>query len=208
MNPEDQVADHKARSQVMNQRAAELQAGKKTIRFRGHQVTIGATKTIFTTGEVFRPDWDDLKAVVRRLIDLGIAEDLVPNSAAILQGANRGQIDAVVPTMLERAAYRDYAHVAPFQVRACLWVLACYWHIHLGGPRPAMPMPTRQPRLQQVTMRCPYCLEKYPAPQRAMNQGYLLRMFSKWMYQHSRQHAHKDVDTSTRHIEEELVTGT
>jgi len=208
MDSEDQSADHKLRSQVMNERAAEAQRGPKTIRFKGHTVTIGATKTTFTTGEVFRPDWDDLKAVTRRLVDLGIAEDLVPNASVILQGANRGQIDALVPDLLARAAFRDYAHVAPFQVRACLWVLACYWHIHLNGPRPAMPKPTRQPRLQQVTMRCPYCLEKFKAPQVAANQGYLIRMFSKWMYQHSRDHAHKDVDTSTRHIEEELVTGT
>jgi hypothetical protein len=66
----------------MDENRSETQKGEKTITVRKMpraNIIIKQTGTMFVAGEVFKPTWDDLSVVVRKLVDLGIAEDLVQN---------------------------------------------------------------------------------------------------------------------------------
>jgi hypothetical protein len=149
-------------------------------KFYGKRVIIKETGTEFVTGETFRPDWYDLRCAIRRLKELGLTEDLVPGiNIDFVLGGNKAEAHALVPKMLERASKRDYVNVAPFQVRVCLWVLACYWYSHLGGPKPESVRPTRLRKLKVPVFRCPYCYHKWTPPQVAMNQGKVVREFTK-----------------------------
>jgi hypothetical protein len=130
---------------------------------------------------------------------------LVPGiNIEFVLGGNKAEAHALVPKMLERASKRDYVNVAPFQVRVCLWVLACYWYSHLGGPKPESVKPTRLRKLEVPIFRCPYCYHKWTPPQTAMNQGHVVRLFTMWLYRHSFQHEHEGIQTSTRHIETQV----
>lgn len=176
--------------------------GYRTPKFSHREIVIRATGTTFKTGEVFRPTLNDLYAVVRRFRELGLADDLVPGAGIVLVSGNRSAIHDLIPKLLEAAAARNYANIAPFQVRAILWVMACYWHTWLGGPRPAMPRPTRTPRLETPVFKCPYCHAKWHPKNEPEAQVNILREFAKWMYRHANENCHYLVGTSRRHIQD------
>jgi len=182
--------------------APEVKLVSGRYKFYGKRVIIKETGTEFMTGETFRPDWYDLRAAIRKLKDLGLTDDLVPGvNIEVLLSGNKSQTHAMVRILLERAAKRDYVNVAPFQVQICLWVLACYWYCHLGGPQPTSVKPTRLRKLEVPVFRCPYCYHKWTPPQQAMNQGHVVRLFTMWLYRHSYNHEHEGIQTSTRHIQ-------
>ena len=192
--------DEKPEPQLAPAPEVKLVSGR--YKFYGKRVTIKDTGTEFVTGETFRPDWYDLRAAIRKLRVLGLTDDLVPGvNIEFLLAGNKSETHAVIRIMLERAAKRDYTNVAPFQVQVCLWVLACYWYCHLGGPRPTSVKPTRLRKLEVPIFRCPYCYHKWTPDQKAMNQGHVIKLFTMWLYRHSSEHEHDGIQASTRHID-------
>lgn len=119
---------------------------------------IKETGTIFTTGDVFSPSWNDVNACVAKLYTLGLIKDLVPEVNVTVVLAHRGAMKMAVPLILERSFIKDYKSKAPFEVRALLWVLACFWYKWGGGPHPAPAIKYCYPRRGTVLeFRCPYC---------------------------------------------------
>lgn len=121
-------------------------------------IEISKTGTVFTTGEVFSPSWDDLHIAVGRLHEFGIMLDLVPEVRVDVILAHRGPMLRTVPLLLERAHTRNYQKVAPQPVLAALWVVACFNYTHCHGPYPGTIKRKRAPRRKPVLeFRCPYC---------------------------------------------------
>lgn len=148
---------------------------------------IKETGTVFEIGSVFRPSWDDVRMVVGKMYDLGLIKDLVPevNISVIL--AHGTALRMAVPLILERSDLKDYKHKAPKAVQAYLWVLACFWHIHGGGPRPATKAKRRyRKRGATLEFRCPYCARVIYEPNpRFKSRGVIIKQFANALTRHA-----------------------
>ncbi len=151
------------------------------------QFGIRETGTTFITGEVFSPNWDDAKAVIGKLFDLGLMTDLVPEIKVTVILAHRGPFNRSIPTILERAHLKDYKNKAPFEVQAFLWVLACYGYKWSGLPYPGTMKRRRYLKRGAVLeFRCPMCgRDIYEPNPRFKSRGVIIEQFSNALHRHA-----------------------
>jgi hypothetical protein len=139
----------------------------------------------FVMGESIRPKWADLRAVVLILDQQDMGRFLWPTMNIGIGTANKAQIEAAVPEILSNARFIVPSLTAP--QKGCLWIVAWYNHIWLGGPRPKI---TMRPRLKRsaptMIFKCPMCGDHWYPPKRIKTQGAAMRLFAKWIVKHSR----------------------
>lgn len=144
------------------------------------------TGTSFITGVVFSPSWDDLNAIIAKMYTLGLIKDLVPDVQVSVILAHRGAMKMTVPLILERSDMKKYRTKAPFEVQAMLWVLACFWYKHGGGPHPAPAAKKRYARRGPVLeFRCPFCAQQYKPHPRWKNRKSILNKYAIWIKKHA-----------------------
>ena len=149
-------------------------------------VGIKETGTKFVTGEVFLPSWDDLHAMVGKLHKLGILADLVPEINVTVILAHRGPMTRTVPLILERAHFQRYNTLAPEEVLAMLWVLACFNYRYCRGAYPGtLPHKKRPRRLPVLEFRCPYCGRHFTPNPRWKSRKKVLTTYITWLKQHA-----------------------
>ena len=149
---------------------------------------IKETGTTFITGVVFNPSWDDVNAIIAKMYVMGLLERLVPDVQVSVVLAHRGAMRMTVPLILERA-HMDKSvlikQTSTFEVKAMLWVLACFWYMYGGGPHPAPARKIRYPRRGAVLeFRCPFCAQQYKPHPRWKNRKSILRQYGYWMVKH------------------------
>jgi len=109
-------------------------------------------------------------------------------------GATRVQVEAAVPEALANA--RMIVHNMTEPIKGCLWVMAWYNHIWMGGIRPNMK--DRPPTVRVMAparFRCPMCGEPYFFTKPVKNQDAAIRMFNKWLLGHATVRYHKNKPT-------------
>lgn len=144
----------------------------------------------FIMGESIRPKWDDLRAVVLILDQQDMGRFLWPTMNIGMGTANRNQIEAAVPEILSNARFIVPSLTAP--QKGCLWIVAWYNHIWLGGPRPRIKVRPRLKRSAPTMMfKCPMCGDHWYPPKRVKTQGAGMRLFAKWIVKHSRVKYHE-----------------
>ncbi len=157
---------------------------------RKHRFTIKKTGRKFVLGESIRPKWDDLRAVVLILDRQDMGRFLWPTFNIGMGTANRNQIEAAVPEMLSNARFITRSLDVP--QKGCLWIVAWYNHIWLGGPRPRIKTRPRLKRSAPTMMfKCPMCGDHWYPPRRVKTQGAGMRLFAKWVVKHSRVKYHE-----------------
>ena len=146
---------------------------------------IRETGTTFVTGFVFSPSWDDVNAIIAKMYVMGLLEQLVPDVQVSVVLAHRGAMRMTVPLILERANMDNSVLIKQFEVKAMLWVLACFWYKYGGGPHPAPAPKKRYPRRGAVLeFRCPFCATLYKPHPRWKNRQSILRRYGYWMVKH------------------------
>jgi len=157
---------------------------------RKRRYTIKDTGRKFIMGESIRPKWDDLRAVVLILDKADLGRFLWPTMNIGIGTANRNQIEAAVPEILSNARFIIPRFTPP--QKACLWIVAWYNHIWLGGTRPDL---RSRPRLKRsiptMMFKCPMCGDHWYPPRRVKTQGAGMRLFAKWIVKHSRVKYHE-----------------
>jgi hypothetical protein len=153
---------------------------------RKKRIAIRETGTEFETGVVFIPSWDDFKAVLGRLWELGMEPEIMPYNTSIQETLrNRSIANKVVPDMLAKAEYRKLHENAPFVVQAGLWVIACYNYKWCRGPYPGTIKKYRAPKRKPVMeFRCPYCGNIWTPNPRFKNRKVILSQFASWIANH------------------------
>lgn len=148
---------------------------------------IRETGTTFVTGEVFSPSWDDAKAIVAKMYNLGLVLDLVPEIKISVILAHRGAFNRTIPTLLMRADMKDYKTKAPFAVQGMLWVLACYGYKWSGLPYPGTIKRHRYPKRGAVLeFRCPMCGRDIFEPnKRFKSRRVLIEQYANALHRHS-----------------------
>ncbi len=151
-------------------------------------VGIRETGTTFTTGVVFSPSWDDLHAVVAKLHKLGLMKDLVPEVRVDVILAHRGAMLRTVPLILERADIRRYREVAPDEILALLWVVACFNYRYCHGPYPGTIKRKRYPRRKPVLeFRCPFCgRDVYEPNPRYKSRRVIIEQYANALHRHAK----------------------
>lgn len=147
---------------------------------------IRETGTTFVTGYVFSPSWDDVNAIIAKMYVMGLLTQLVPDVQVSVVLAHRGAMRMTVPLILERANADKSVLVKQFEVKAMLWVLACFWYKYGGGPHPAPAAKRRYPRRGAImNFRCPFCYRVVfePSP-RFKDRGVILKQFANAMHRH------------------------
>lgn len=153
---------------------------------RRKTVGIKSTGTVFTSGVVFTPSWDDLHAMIAKLHGLGLLKDLVPEINVTVILAHRGPMARTVPLILQRAETRRYPTVAPPEVMDMLWVVACFNYSKCGGAYPGTL--TRYKRRRKVAVlefRCPCCGREYIPNPRWKNRRVVLDKYIRWLTKHA-----------------------
>ena len=143
----------------------------------------------FAIGDSMRPSWDDLRAVMITLEKMDLARFLWPTLNTGVKGASRVQVEAAVPEALANA--RMIMSRLDEPTKGCLWVLAWYNHIWMGGIRPNMK--ERPPTIRVMAparFRCPICGEPYFFTRQTKDQGAAIRQYNKWLQTHSRVRYH------------------
>ena len=155
--------------------------------------TIKLTGREFILGDSIRPRRSDLIGVLVALEKMDMARFLWPTQKERVNSASLATIEQMVPETLANARF---LHKPIEPIKACLWIVAWYNHIWLGGVRPNSGR--RSIRIVTVApakFRCPMCGEPYFVPQKFKNQDAAIRSFSKWLVTHSRVKYHKNKPT-------------
>lgn len=155
--------------------------------------TIKLTGRKFQLGDSIRPKRDDLIGVLISLEKMDMARFLWPTQSERVKSASFATIEQMVPEALANARF---LHRPIEPIRACLWIVAWYNHIWLGGVRPNIKGRVRQIiTLAPARFKCPMCGEPYFVPQAFKNQDAAIRSFSRWLVTHSRVKYHKNKPT-------------
>ena len=161
---------------------------------RKRKYELGATGLKFVMGESMRPRRADLKVAVQILDREDLGRFLWPTANIGIGTANLAQLEALVPEMLANARFIPQ-RFTPKQ-KACLWIVAWYNHIWLGGVRPDMrSRPRRKISVAPAHFKCPMCGEHWYPPRRVKTQGAAIRAFSVWLKKHSRVKYHEGKET-------------
>jgi hypothetical protein len=149
---------------------------------------IKETGTVFVTGIVFRPSRDDVRAVVGKLHALGLLDELVPEVKINMVLRYESVLNPTVRVILERAEFREYQSMAPFQVLALLWVLACWNYRKNQGPYPGTIKKQKLPRLKPVLdFRCPFCARVvYEPGDETVSRDLQLHLFTYALREHGK----------------------
>lgn len=154
-------------------------------------VHISETDTEFEVGTVFRPKWSEMQAVLGKIRELGLEEELMPYGFSVVQALeSRGGTNKAVPDMLAKAAYRKLHKRGLQNVTAILWFLACYSYAYCKGPYPGTlkSYPKLRDRKPISQFRCPYCGNEFEPPKRYKNREPILKAFGKWITNHEQCH--------------------
>lgn len=157
---------------------------------------IRETGTEFITGEVFTPSWDDVKAVLGKLHEMGMEPEIMPYGTSIRVCLRYRHVALkVIPDLLARAEFRNVHENAPFSIQAMLWVLACYNYKYCRGPYPGTIKRLRAPKREPVLeFRCPYCGNMWKPNSRYKDRKVILSQYATWIKTHEECHSSKYIE--------------
>lgn len=105
---------------------------------------------------------------------------------ALVSGADNEEASRLVPFVLEENKGKNSK-----PVKYALWVLACYWYFHGGGPKPAAPK-ARRKKVQEKKywvnddLKCPVCGVFWTPEKVYTDKGSALPDFAKWLSAHAK----------------------
>ena len=112
----------------------------------------------------------------------------------------RGEIEASLDTAIRRAEVIGLTTKRGF--RAYIWVLACYTHKHLNGPKPTKKTYdlgySRRRWVATIRFRCPVCGEPWDPPHHLRTESLLIEKFAGWLLEHMGESYHQK--KTTRHV--------
>lgn len=154
----------------------------------------------FTLGELIRPDWEDFRRAMWHIHEMGVSANVVPYGVppSLLQSGNREQLHWLVPSVVENS-YKVYGtglETLPspdqyWRLTIVLWVIRCYWHYTMGGPKPEFrpttvfrPAAERKAVPYTPTFKCPICERHYIPPKHYTKHETIMKYFVKWLVGH------------------------
>jgi hypothetical protein len=161
----------------------------------------------FVVGDVtIRPKWEDLHRALWHLVDMNIASKVLPSNipAEILLSGNKEQIHSLIPLIVQNtyALYATGREVLPtnnayYRLAVMMWLVRCYWHYELLGPKPVMTastnFKTRNRKFADTwhpTYNCPECGKPFIVPPKIVKRETIMRLYVKWMVVHSNEYHH------------------
>ncbi len=166
----------------------------------GVQINLGTGLT-FHMGASISPKWQDAYYCVHSLYDRGYLKSLLPpgldESTAIGMGeeATNYIIPSIIRSIDNGFDAGKYTVAKDYALIALVYILAWYWHIRLGGPRPFITSSTHytpRPKVYQKTpeLRCPFCTKPFVPNPRYKSSGVIFKQWIVWLQKHAAQYHH------------------
>jgi hypothetical protein len=164
----------------------------------GTEIRLG-TGVAFRIGAPISPKWEDLYYVIQSLYNRGYLKNICPpgmtEDLVITSGQN--QIEYMVAGFLRAIdAGFDTGKYTPekdYALLACAYVLAWYWHIRLGGPRPYFNSSTHyhsRPKIYQdiPELRCPFCTKIWKPDPKFVRTQVIAKLYHAWLGKHYKEY--------------------
>lgn len=159
----------------------------------------------FVVGDVtIRPSWDDLRRALWHLVDMNVARNALPSSIPpeILLSGNKEQIHSLIPLVVQNTydLYATGKEVLPtdkayYRLAVMMWLIRCYWHYELQGPKPVMGVTTTfKKRIRKYeetwkpTYACPECGKHFIVPEKIVKRETIMKLYLQWMVVHSNEY--------------------
>lgn len=167
-------------------------------RMTGTSVKIkGGTKLEFKIGSPVNPKVADVRYIFNRLYVSSYSKDVVPDWAVpeLLIRCTMGEMAELVPAVLiclnEIFMNNEYRTEDEYFLTVCAYVLAWWYHLNGGGPRPIVE-DARQKRYERKAkiiltdprFECPFCGMKWEPPKNMRRYSVMAKPYMVWLQKH------------------------
>ena len=162
----------------------------------GVQISLG-TGLSFHMGAPISPKWADAYYCIHTLANRGYLKDLLPpgldesTSLGMSEEASNHIIPGIIRAIDNGFDTGKYTVANDYALVAVVYVLAWYWHIRLGGPRPFITSSAHyasKVKVYQNTpeLGCPFCTKRFIPNPRYKRASVIFGQWVTWLTSHAK----------------------